>query len=55
VRLCHFGWMVKCHLIQTGQLHLGDSPEHDLYGPVSARNTLPVVVINSINNISATG
>lgn len=29
IRLSYFGWMATCHLINTNQLHLGDSPESD--------------------------
>jgi sulfatase maturation enzyme AslB (radical SAM superfamily) len=30
IRLSHYGWMVTRQLVQTDQLHLGDSPENDL-------------------------
>ena len=30
IRLSYYGWMVARHLVNIGQLHLGDSPETDL-------------------------
>ena len=30
LRLTHYGWMVTRHLANSGQLHLGASPQGDL-------------------------
>jgi len=30
IRLSYYGWMVTRQLVNTDQLHLGDSPEHDI-------------------------
>ena len=30
IKLSYYGWMVTRHLVNTHQLHLGDSPENDL-------------------------